>query len=188
VKDCAASCYANGTRTQPKMFREQTKCWDRALITCIACIAALLLFSLTLYAADKIKPYDLSLDEKRGGTTLAEHVGIADSALVARLQLQPSLEMTSSYFDRPTAERAVGAALAKSAVEFVKWMRLGSSRPNLTLHYSGSDRDLGHCLARGERNPQSCGDAVVILKATPTGFVVLTSYPDFDTPVKRPAR
>src|SRR5262245_62492121 len=57
---------------------------------------------------------DLSVDEAMGGHTLARHVGKSDDELATRLRNEPQISSASTYTDRVTAERVVGAALASA--------------------------------------------------------------------------
>src|SRR5437660_1123632 len=54
---------------------------------------------------------DLSIDEAKGGHTLARHVGRTDAELRDRLRRE-QISSASTYTDRAAAEHAVGAALA----------------------------------------------------------------------------
>src|SRR5262245_32915992 len=64
---------------------------------------------------------DLSADEAMGGHTLARHVGKTDAELVERLRREPQISTASTYTDRATAERVVGAALASAGRSFEQW-------------------------------------------------------------------
>jgi len=60
--------------------------------------------------------YDLERDEKRGGHTLARHVGRSDADLGERLRRERQISAASTYTDRATAERVVALALAQQRV------------------------------------------------------------------------
>src|SRR5438046_1061920 len=66
---------------------------------------------------------DLSLDEAMGGHTLARHVGKSDAELADRLKRERQISAASTYTDRATAERSVGAALAEGGGKLTSWMR-----------------------------------------------------------------
>jgi hypothetical protein len=121
---------------------------------------------------------DLARDETRGGHTLSRHVGRTEDQLRARLAREPGIAAASSFSDRATAERVVGAALAASRGQLDAWMRRRGARPNLVLEYRGRDV-VGRSLRRGQRLPVVCYDSVVVLKwdAGVRDFYVLTSYP-----------
>ena len=76
---------------------------------------------------------DLSVDEQRGGHTLARHVGRTDQQLRQRLADQPNISAASTYNDRETAELTVGAILEQHASRVASWTTRRGSRPNLAL-------------------------------------------------------
>ena len=129
--------------------------------------------------AQVVPSHDLSVDERRGGHTLARHVGRSDEQLRERLRREPGISSASTYTDRPTAERVVGASFQESADVVDRWtLRIGR-RPNLVL-----DRDepsaIGRSLRRGQRVASDCAHAVVVLRwdeAVRQSYV-LTSYPE----------
>ena len=120
---------------------------------------------------------DLSADEARGGHVLKRHVGRTDGDLRERLERE-HVSAASTYTDRATAERAVGAAIANNQGRIEKWFERGERRPNLVLDYSGT-APVGRVLNRGASEAIPCSHAVVVLKADgPRDFFVLTSYPE----------
>ena len=97
---------------------------------------------------------DLAADESMGGHTLARHVGRTDADLADRLRRERQISAASTYTDRPTAERAVGAALASSARQLAAWENRSGRRPNLVLHYTErGGQPLGRSLSRGQSRP-----------------------------------
>jgi hypothetical protein len=153
-----------------------------------ACAAALLVFALLPWAA--CHPYihiaedlsvasrrDLSKDEAEGGHTLARHVGRTDAELRERL-MREHISAASSYTNRATAERTVGAAIAASARRIGAWMTSSAGHPNLVLDYD-SPTPIGRTLRRDEAQSTPCSHALVVLKwKPPSDFFVLTSYPE----------
>jgi hypothetical protein len=122
---------------------------------------------------------DLSVDESRGGHTLARHVGLTDSALRERLARERGIGAASTYTDRATAEATVGRVLADQAQRVDAWTSRQGNRPNLALSYRGQARQIiGRTLPRGRRDPIPSTDAVVVLRWNGRGFFVLTSYPE----------
>jgi hypothetical protein len=83
---------------------------------------------------------DLSVDESMGGHTLARHVGKTDAELSSRLRRERQISSASTYTDRETADRAVGAAVAASHAKITAWERRNGRRPNLVLHYIDRSR------------------------------------------------
>lgn len=122
---------------------------------------------------------DLTQDERRGGHTLARHVGRSDDDLRERLRRERTISAASTYLDRETAERVVAATLQRERFRIQDWIRAGTQHPNLAIDYRG-DRPIGRSLARGQRTAEPCYDAIVVLKwdAVRRDFYVLTSYPE----------
>lgn len=126
---------------------------------------------------------DLSADESAGGHTLARHVGRTDAELAARLRRETQISAASTWTDRDTAERAVGAALDSAGGELTSWTRRSGRRPNLVLHYADrSGATLGRSLFRGQHAAVACSQALVVLKWDDRRdrFFVLTAYPEAD--------
>ena len=123
--------------------------------------------------------YDLEADERRGGHTLARHVGKSDADLRARLQQESRISAASTYTDRATAERVVAHTLQRNRVRVDQWLGREGPRPNLAIDYHGkSGNPIGRSLTRRGRQPVACTDAVVVLRWDGDGFYVLTSYPE----------
>ena len=126
---------------------------------------------------------DLSVDESMGGHTLTRHVGRTDAELAERLRREPQISAASTWADRDTADRAVGAALASADGKLTSWERRTGRRPNLVLHYTDrSGATLGRSLSRGEPAAVPCTRALVVLKWNDRRdrFYVLTAYPGAD--------
>ena len=123
---------------------------------------------------------DLSIDESRGGHTLARHVGLTDGALLDRLSREPAISAASTYIDRAIAEAVVGRALAHHADRVGTWRARQGNRPNLVLSYEGTPGQIiGRSVRRGRRDAVDCTDAVVVLRWDGRAdFYVLTSYPE----------
>jgi hypothetical protein len=116
-----------------------------------------------------------------GRHTLARHVGKSDAELADRLRRERQISAASTYTDRATAERSVGAALAAAGHKLTAWERRSGRRPNLVLHYADrAKRPLGRSLVRGQTSSRPASRAVVVLRwSEPSNrFYVLTSYPE----------
>src|SRR6202030_1018088 len=114
-----------------------------------------------------------------GGHTLARHVGKTDAELGRRLRQQKQISSASTYTDRDTAERAVGAALASAGGKIAVWQRRSGRRPNLVLRYADPSRQpLGRSLSRRQRASVLCSRILVVLRwdLRADRFYVLTSY------------
>ena len=126
---------------------------------------------------------DLAVDESMGGHTLARHVGKSDAELAERLRRERQISAASTYTDRGTAERSVGAALADGGGKLTSWRNRSGRRPNLVLRYvEPSRKTIGRSLTRGRSTPVLCTRAVVVLRwnERDNRFYVLTSYPEAD--------
>lgn len=121
---------------------------------------------------------DLSRDESEGGHTLRKHVGRTDADLRDRLRCERRIAAASSYTDRETAERAVGAAIQQQQSRIANWLDRAGGHPNLVLDYD-ANRPLGRTMRRGDEQSEPCSHAVVVMKwIDPTNYYVLTSYPE----------
>jgi hypothetical protein len=125
--------------------------------------------------------HNLAEDERRGGHTLARHVGRSDDELRERLRRERNISAASTYTDRETAERVVGETLQRERFQVQDWTRGSTRHVNLTLDYHGDRRTpIGRSLLRGQQSPVPCYDAVIVLKwdAARGDFYVLTTYPE----------
>jgi hypothetical protein len=121
---------------------------------------------------------DLSQDEAAGGHILRKHVGQTDDELRERLERERHITGASTYTDRPTAERAVGAAIGQSQGRIERWLSRTGGHANLVLDYE-SPEPIGRTMNRGEDRAHPCSHALVVLKyAGPNDYYVLTSYPE----------
>jgi hypothetical protein len=121
---------------------------------------------------------DLSRDEAAGGHILRKHVGQSDEQLRERLGRERHISGASTYTDRGTAERTVGAAIAQSQDRIEHWLSRPGGHPNLVLDYD-SRESIGRTLNRGEGTAHPCSHALVVLRYSgPNDYYVLTSYPE----------
>ena len=122
-------------------------------------------------------PRDLTQDEAAGGHVLRKHVGRTDDELRERLDHERNISGASTYTDRSTAERAIGAAIATSQDRIQRWLTRSGGRPNLVLDYD-SHQPIGRTINRGDRQSRPCSHALVVLKYSAPSYYVLTSYPE----------
>lgn len=123
--------------------------------------------------------HDLTIDESHGGHTLKRHVGLTDDQLRERLRQERNISAASTYTDRPTAERAVSAALEQNQGKIRRWMERGKRRPNLVVDYNEPNDSLGRVMNRGAMGSVPCDHSIVVLKTDGAGkYYVLTSYPE----------
>ncbi len=123
--------------------------------------------------------YDLARDERRGGHTLARHIGRSDAELRDRLRRERSISAASTWTDLPTAETTVARALDDSAARLARWSASTGRRANLALDWKGTET-VGRSLTRGARSAQPVSCAVVVLRWDDAGesWFVLTTYPE----------
>ena len=122
--------------------------------------------------------YDLEHDEAQGGHTLRKHVGRTDAQLVERLRHERDISAASTWTNLETAEETVAEALASNRERVESWIRRGSPRPNLALHYNAG-RVIGRSLGRGQDRAVDCTGVVIVLRADgPDRYYVLTTYPE----------
>jgi len=120
---------------------------------------------------------DLATDERAGGHTLERHVGRSDAELARRLERERSINAASTFTDRATAERVVGAALAREQRRIAGWLERDRGG-DLALEYRGdAGAVLGRVLLRGEAAPRAATDARVVLRRQGADWFVLTAYP-----------
>src|SRR5499427_7131522 len=120
---------------------------------------------------------DLSQDEAAGGHILRKHVGRTDDELRERLRRERNISGASSYIDRPTAERAIGIAIAQNHDRIQRWLNRPGGHPNLTLDYD-SDQPIGRTMNRGDSQSRPCSHALIVLKYAEPSYYILTSYPE----------
>lgn len=123
---------------------------------------------------------DLEKDEAAGGHTLKKHVGRTDDQLRERLDRERNISAASTWTDLPTAEQAVGSAIAQGQDRINRWLERSGNRPNLVLDYDGDpSHPIGRSIKRGEDQSEPCSHAVVVLKwAGDQNYYVLTTYPE----------
>ena len=142
---------------------------------------ALVALAASPLRAEAAERRDLARDERRGGHTLARHVGLSDDDLRERLSREKRIAAASTWTDRRVAEQVVGETLALFADRVRGWTRRTGSRANLALDHRGSSqRVLGRSLRCGRSRVEACTDAVVVLKwrESASDFFVLTAYPE----------
>jgi len=123
---------------------------------------------------------DLSQDEAAGGHTLRKHVGRTDGELRQRLRHERNIAAASTWTDRETAERAVGAAIEQNRDKVNGWLNRQGGHPNLVIDYDGDpSHPIGRTLNRDADQAEPCTHATIVLKwSGPSDYYVLTSYPE----------
>lgn len=144
-------------------------------------VAALLTAMVLLAGSGLIaESYDLRRDERRGGHTLARHVGRSDADLRDRLRREGGISAASTFTDRTTAERVVFEALERERHRVAAWLDRRGPRPNLAFGYRSPGREsIGRSLRRGAASAVQCWDARIVLRwDRGRDFYVLTAYPE----------
>jgi hypothetical protein len=119
---------------------------------------------------------DQAEDERAGGHTLERHVGRSDADLARRLERERSINAASTFADRATAERVVGAALEREKRRIASWLDRGKG--DLALEFRGDPgATVGRVLLRGDAAPRTATDARVVLRRHGDSYYVLTAYP-----------
>ena len=147
------------------------------LVLCL-CLASLLACKAPASQPGPIAPHNLAVDEQHGGHTLERHVGRTDAELHERLEREPNISAASTYTNRATAERIVGAALQQNADRIDSWIKRGPHRPNLVLDYTDANNAIGRTMFPRAVGSVPCDHAIVVLRADDNGYYVLTSYPE----------
>ncbi len=130
------------------------------------------------HARSGVRRRDLSEDEAEGGHILRKHVGQTDEQLLERLDRERHISGASTYTDRVTAENTIGAAIAQSHDRIQGWLDRSGGHPNLVLDYD-ADQPVGRTINRGDTQSRPCSHALIVLKyKPPSGYYVLTSYPE----------
>lgn len=120
----------------------------------------------------------LERDERRGGHTIARHVGRTDAQLRARLERE-RIAAASTFPDLQTAERVVARALAANQRRVLRWVDQRGPRANLAVRYRARDGlPTGRLLRRGDDASADVSGAVVVLRWRDEAWYVLTSYPE----------
>ena len=140
--------------------------------------------------AEAAERRDLARDERRGGHTLARHVGLSDDDLRERLRREPRIAAASTWTDRRVAEQVVGETLARFADRVARLdppHRLASEpRPRLPREPPAGSRPLApprtiprRGVHRRGGRPQVAGVGERLLRADrlPGGETVTERYP-----------
>jgi filamentous hemagglutinin len=112
-----------------------------------------------------------------GDHTLALHVGLSDSQLLARLAAQPQISGASTFTNRAVAEAATTDVLDANAATIGQWLGSGGKQLVLSGRASGP---IGRYVAQGSTTALDVSGVNVVLRADPsmtTGYRILTSYP-----------
>ncbi|ASZ03080.1 MULTISPECIES: ribonuclease YeeF family protein [Bacillus] len=117
----------------------------------------------------------LAAHEAKGGHLLERHVGKTDEELLQRLQINKKIRASSSFTDRPTAERVANETLTKHKKEIEEWLKSDVNDP-LPLPYRGTEV-IGRGVRKGSNEVKDMTNARIVLKKNKDGSFILTGYP-----------
>ncbi|MBV9823889.1 MAG: hypothetical protein JO144_16790 [Actinobacteria bacterium] len=111
----------------------------------------------------------------RGAHTLAKHVGKSETFLRNRLATEPTLRAASTFYDRQTAEEAVGSLLRSNQKGITSWLTRGGFQVSLIGRYS---TPIGRMVERDTDALTEEAGIKVVLRRSPemaNGFCVYTA-------------
>ncbi|MEW4059712.1 T7SS effector LXG polymorphic toxin [Bacillus siamensis] len=117
----------------------------------------------------------LAAHEAKGGHLIERHVGKTDEELIQRLQINKKIRASSSFTDRPTAERVANETLTKHKKEIEEWLKSDVNDP-LPLPYRGTEV-IGRGVRKGSNEVKDMTNARIVLKKNEDGSFILTGYP-----------
>ncbi|MGA4834175.1 ribonuclease YeeF family protein [Bacillus velezensis] len=117
----------------------------------------------------------LAAHEAKGGHLIERHVGKTDEELLQRLQINKKIRASSSFTDRPTAERVANETLTKHKKEIEEWLKSDVNDP-LPLPYRGTEV-IGRGVRKGSNEVKDMTNARIVLKKNKDGSFILTGYP-----------
>ncbi|PJZ01100.1 hypothetical protein CPT06_05685 [Bacillus vallismortis] len=117
----------------------------------------------------------LAAHEARGGHLIDRHIGKTDEELLQRLQINKKIRASSTFTDRPTAERVANETLTKHKKEIEEWLNSDIGDP-LPLPYRGTEV-IGRGVRKGSNEVKDMTNARIVLKKNEDGSFILTGYP-----------
>lgn len=120
----------------------------------------------------------LDAHERAGGHMLERHVGKTAEQLKRRLESDSHISAASSFTDRPTADRAVAAAIQANRKRIQNWVKGGSDRLVVTYR---SPTPVGISMGRSSAKPKDAYSVRLVLvrdERFPGKWRILTGYPE----------
>ncbi|MCY9196013.1 T7SS effector LXG polymorphic toxin [Bacillus atrophaeus] len=117
----------------------------------------------------------LAAHEAKGGHLIDRHIGKTDEELLQRLQINKKIRASSSFTDRPTAERVANETLTKHKKEIEEWLN-SDIDDRLPLPYRGTEV-IGRGVRKGSNEVKDMTNARIVLKKNEDGSFILTGYP-----------
>jgi uncharacterized protein YukE len=139
---------------------------------------------LTKAGVPRLYPYDLEwLEGVDRAHVIALHCAEAAPELRDRLRFDPGTSASSTFRDRAAAQQAVQEAIDANQLDISAW--LASSKPDFLRLRDEADKVVGKVLTRKAweqgHGPVNTRRLRVVLQrsgASPTGFIVLTAFPE----------
>ncbi|MFJ1449904.1 ribonuclease YeeF family protein [Bacillus halotolerans] len=117
----------------------------------------------------------LAAHEAKGGHLIDRHIGKTDEELLQRLQKNNKIRASSSFTDRPTAERVANQTLTKYKKEIEEWLN-SDIDDTLPLPYRGTEV-IGRGVRKGSNEVKDMTNARIVLRKNEDGSFILTGYP-----------
>ncbi|MEC1528501.1 ribonuclease YeeF family protein [Bacillus spizizenii] len=117
----------------------------------------------------------LAAHEAKGGHLIDRHIGKTDEELLQRLQKNKKIRASSSFTDRPTAEKVANETLTKYKKEIEEWLN-SDIDDTLPLPYRGTEV-IGRGVRRGSNEVKDMTNARIVLRKNEDGSFILTGYP-----------
>ncbi|WP_210478305.1 RNase A-like domain-containing protein [Pantoea ananatis] len=184
-KDTRTATYQTAVALAKQFGADDKTAWNIGLTVDVGVPAA---FGLAIGAARvvyvragtfKLIEHEAVTGVRAGGHTIAKHVAIPDSDLLARLSRSPQMSSVSSYYSVEIAEKAISSALKANRLKIIHWANWSNDSRPLELVYKSSTA-VGYGFRQGSSARETCNAVrVVLLKKIFNGkpYYVLTSYP-----------
>lgn len=143
-------------------------------------VAAKAFFAITKSTTIKAETGNsLIYHENFGGHVIEKHVNKSDAELLARLQAEPRLGATSTFFDSAAADRAIGNAFADKSNQrkLTEWLVGDQTRLVLTHEEMFN---VGRVINKGDGSSHLSNKIILVVDKDPLmpkGYRVHTAYP-----------
>jgi hypothetical protein len=154
---------------------------SRTLVAAAAVLAAAVVYPAS-DARDECIPGELQdgwllEQENKGGNTVDFHVAKSDAWLIDRLKREPSIAAASSFPDRVTARKVIGAALAPDKSDLDDWAR-GANGGDVAEIRMAFEQPIGRVVPRGRAAAVPAHGLRLFVMADGSGSChLMTAYP-----------
>jgi len=117
---------------------------------------------------------------KAGGHTVAKHVAIPETDLLARLAKSPQMQTASSFYKLEQAEKVISAGLKANRLKILHWANLSRNSENILELTYKSGSAVGYGFRQGNQVKETLYSVrIVLLKKMYNNkpYYVLTAYP-----------